>query len=272
MWTRVHFWPPVIAVLYCMGCTAGRVSFGQTKSPSAQPVTVVKLVNPVAAICADQNRLVVLEASGGRILLLDSLLFFRESIILEERLPEPRGVGADRFYYYVYDEQVLYRMQKHELKLTPWLSRIRVSGLASFAPGELLVSDGERKAIWYKGLFGESRRFLDATSVSRPGPLVSLVDHRFCVLDAGSRLVYFNRVGVITDKTPLTGEYDLLSSDGQNIYLAGFGTNSVTVFAAGRLRRYELEGATGVRDMAVVAGRLVILDADLRSVLLYYLH
>lgn len=260
------------AVLIHMGCAAGRANLVQTETATEKPVAAVRFSNSLAAICADQHRLVVLDASGSSILLLDSLLVPEDTIVLEERIPEPRGVGADRFYYYVYDEQVLYRMQKHELKLTPWLSRIRVSGLVSFAPGEVLVSDGERKAIWYKGLFGESRRFLDATSVSRPGPLVSLLDNRFCVLDARSKLVYFNRVGVITDRTRLIGEYDLLSSDGQDIYLAELGSNSVTVFAGGRLRRYELAGTTGVRSMAVVTGRLVILDADLRSVLLYYLN
>lgn len=252
-----------VVVLVVCGCSLWMITRVRAAGKSLEPVMSVRLAGPTAGICADGDDLVVLDASGTRLLILDSLLSPKDTIPLTERLAAPRRVAADRFYYYVSDDQVLYRLPKRDLKLATWLSRVRVSGLANFAPGEMLISDEERSTVWYKALFGESRRFLDVASVRRPGPIAVLSDGGFCLLDARDQLVYFNRVGVVTRRAGLGGGYDFLAADRDgSIYLSGVGTNTITRMSGDSQLRFDLSGVKSVAGIALLTGGLAVLDAN----------
>jgi hypothetical protein len=151
-----------VALCFLAGCVgAGRVE-PTSSLVQLEPWVTAELGSSAAAICGDGEMLLVLENSGTRIIRLaidDWRLASapQETLPLTERVTAPAGIAADRFYIYVYDDHMLYRMSKDKLSLQPWLNNVRVAGLAGFEPGVTLVSDADRNAIWSKGFFGESR-------------------------------------------------------------------------------------------------------------------
>ncbi|MEO0082559.1 MAG: hypothetical protein ABIL25_09800 [candidate division WOR-3 bacterium] len=275
----------LLAVVVCATLLAGCVSTvvvgrSVTGAEVLNPLAAVQLDGPAVAICSDGADVVVLEVSGTRLVVLDSLLQPGDTIPLTERLTAARGVLADRFYYYVYDDRALYRALKDRLRLDLWLSNVRVAGLAPYATGEMLVCDDERNLVWYKSLFGEGGRFLDPTAVADPGPIVALPGGRFCVLDGGYRLVFFNRARVISGSVRLAEQYDLMAADASGVLYLGRRGSNVVVLTDGKRQVFcELEEADGPIGFAVLTGpgsdsgttpvvRLAVLDSGSR-ILLY---
>jgi hypothetical protein len=188
-----------------------------------------------------------------------------DTLPLTERLTAPAGVAADRFYIYVYDDHALYRMSKEKLTLQPWLGNVRVAGLASFETGTMLVSDVDRGAIWYKGLFGESRQFISGAEVARPGAMIGLADGSFAVVSAASKLAFFNRSGVVQRSVPLPTGCDLLAGDETGELCVGQrGKPLVWVLRDNLLTGFRLPDSVSPLSLAVVGGRLAVLDAGTR--------
>ncbi len=272
----------LVAVGAALCLSAGCVGAGRVEPASSlvqlEPERTIELAPSAAGICGDGDGMLVLENSGTRILRYDfgwqvsglapsggpiSALRARDTLPLTERVTAPTGIAADRFYIYIYDDHRLYRMSKEKLSLQPWLGNVRVVGLASFEPGIMLVSDADRNAIWYKGLFGESRLFISSAEIARPGAMVALKDGNFAVVSAASRLLfYFNRSGVVTRSVSLPAACDLLVANGQGTLCLGVrGTPQVWVLRAGKMTGYRLPDSVSPLSLAIVGGRLAVLDA-----------
>jgi hypothetical protein len=253
-------------LLLLVGCVgAGRT---EPAGPvvSLEPESTALLGSSAASIGADGETLLVLESSGTRIVRYTSSLAVVDTIPLTERVTAPAGIASDRFYIYVYDNHTLYRMSRERLNLLSWLGDVRVAGLASFDVGVMLVSDADRNAIWYKGAFGESRLFIGSAEVARPGAMVALEARSFAVVSAAARLLYFfNRSGVVTRSVSLPAGCDLLAASGQGTLWMGVrGRPLVWALRAGKMTAYSLPDATSPLAIAVVGGRLAVLDAGTR--------
>jgi hypothetical protein len=263
----------VVAAVVCVlaGCVgAGRV-VPVGSSSALEPEATFELGSAAAAICRDGDGLLVLENSGTRIIRLVTgdgrpETVPQETLPLVERVTSPVGILADRFYIYVYDDHVLYRMSKEKLDLAAWVGNVRVAGLASFEPGTMLLSDADRGAIWYKGLFGERGQFISAAEIARPGAMVALADGSFAVLSAASRLVFFfNRSGVVTRTYSLPAACDLLAEDGHGSLCIGQrGKPQMWVLKNGHQTGHRLPDSASPLCFAVVKGRLAVLDAGTR--------
>jgi hypothetical protein len=254
----------LVAVLWLMaGCVgASRIEPASALAPLEPEATAV-LGSSASGICQDGETLMVLENSGTRVIRYTMALSILDTIPLTERVTAPAGIAADRFYIYIYDDHTLYRMSKEKLNLQPWLGNVRVVGLAGFEPGIMLVSDADRNSIWYKGLFGESRRFISSAEIPRPGAMVALRDGNFAVASAASRLLYyFNRSGVVTRTVSLPAACDLLAGNGQGtLCLGARGKPQVWVLASGKMTGYSLPDSVSPLSLAIVGGRLAVLDA-----------
>ena len=252
-------------VVVGMSCSSTAVNRSASPGTSLSPVDTLRLATPAAGICRDGDALLVLESAGERVLEFSNQLVPGETLPLTKRVAPARGIDADRFYVYVYDDQTMFRMSKEKLELSAWLGNLRVSGMASYAPGEMLVSDAERGFILYKTVFGESRRFLDAADVSRPGALATLPDGQFCAVSGSNRLVFFNRSAVVLRSAPLPGGCDLLAADDRGgLYLVRRGVPVLWVIRNTRASSYELTGAGSPSGLALTQDRIAILDADTR--------
>lgn len=255
----------VTAVTFFAGCRAAAPALPTTPVRPLALHDTLRLRSPAVAICPDGQRLIVLEASGTRLLRLEPDLVRSETIPLTRRLAAPRGIAADRFYYYVYDDQVLYRMSKEKLELTPWLVNVRVSGLAGFSPGEMLVADEERDVIWYKTLFGDSRPFIDVSTVTDPAQLTALPDGMFCVLNGPRSMSWFNRAGIITRTLALSARPDFMTSNPQgDIFHLSRQSGRVRVFSGDARAEYDLPGMAGPSSVAVLGSTIAVLDRDNR--------
>jgi len=258
------------ALCLVVGCVGGGRVAPASSLEQLEPEATVVLGSPAVGICRDGDGLLVLENSGTRII---RLAFGggrwtgapQETLPLTQRVAAPAGVGADRFYIYVHDDHALYRMSKDKLTLQPWLGNVRVAGLAGFESGIMLVSDGDRGAIWYKGLFGESRQFTSSAEVVRPGAMVALPDGTFAVVSTASKLVYFNRSGIVLRTVPLPAGSDLLAGDDTGVlYVGQRGKPPVWVLSGSRLTGFRLPDTVSPLSLAVVRGSLVVLDAGTR--------
>ena len=267
------------ALFLFAGCVgAGRV-VPVSSLPQLEPVVSVELGSSAVGVCADGDGLLVLENSGTRIVrcgFQDSVLgtvpmrgqsplalTVLDTLPLSERVTAPAGIYADRFYVYIYDDHNLYRMAKDKLILQAWLGDVRVAGLASFEPGIMLVSDVDHGAIWYKGLFGESRLFISASEIARPGAMVALKDGTFAAVSTASRLLYFfNRSGVITRSISLPVACDLLAVNDKGVLCLGQrGQPLVWVLKASRLTCFRLPDSASPLSFAVVGSSFAVLDA-----------
>ncbi|MEO0080220.1 MAG: hypothetical protein ABIK44_06050 [candidate division WOR-3 bacterium] len=234
---------------------------------SIVPLENLTLARPVVDIGVDNERLLLLEDSGTRILAISQLLVPVETIPLTTRLISPLGVAADRFYFYVFDRNTLYRISKEKRVLSVWLNNIRVAGLASYAPGEMLVSDGMRSVVWHKTLFGESRVFLDGRDVTRPGALVNLPDGMFGIVSAGNRLVCVNRAGITVRSLSLPAGTDLIVADGAGgIWTGQRGKPFVYRIGQRGQTAYELVDCTSPISFAIIGQRLFVLDSGTKIV------
>lgn len=252
-----------VALCLCTGCVgAGRVEPASPAVPLA-PEATVALGSSASGICPDGETLMVLENSGTRVVRYTAALSILDTIPLTERVTAPAGIAADRFYIYIYDDHRLYRMSKEKLNLQPWLGNVRVVGLAGFEPGIMLVSDADRNAIWYKGLFGESRRFISPAEIARPGAMVALKGGDFAVASSAAKLLFFfNRSGVVTRSVSLPAACDLLVANGQGTLCLGVrGKPQVWVRTNGGMTGFSLPQSVSPLSFAVVAGRLAVLDA-----------
>ncbi len=259
-----------IAVLLVAGCTVGTRVRPVVPSARVEPTDSLALLAPVVDICFDGERLVLLEAGGERLVVLDPGFAYSETIALTERLVAPAGVTTDRFYFYIYDDKGLYRVTKDQLVMRSWLGNVRVSGLAGYSSGEMLVSDSDRDVVWYKTVFGESRKFLGLPDVKKPGPMLTLADGRFCVLCSGTELVWFNRAGIIDQRQQLGQPYGFLVADAVDRLLLASSEPVVRVSGVGTQTAFTLGGCSGVRALAVRGAELAVLDAGDR-VLFYTL-
>jgi hypothetical protein len=266
--TRVLGW--IAAVGVTLYLSAGCVGAGRVEPASSfallEPEATAELGSAAAAICQDGEALLVLENSGTRVVRYTMALSILDTIPLTERVTALAGIAADRFYIYVYDDHTLYRMSKEKLNLQPWLGDVRVAGLAGFEPGIMLVSDADRNAIWYKGLFGESRLFMSSAEVARPGAMVALRDGSFAVAGPASRLLFFfNRSGVVTRSVSLPAACDLLVANEQGTLCMGVrGKPQVWVLKAGKMTGYGLPDSVSLLSIAMVRDRIVVLDAGAR--------
>jgi len=230
-------------------------------------IDTLRLATPAAGIGRDGDGVTVLESTGDRLVRLSAGLAPEETIPVSERLTPARGVQSDRFYYYVWDDKTVYRMSKEKLVLLPWLGNVRVAGMARYAPGEMLVSDAERGVVWYKTLFGESRKFMGAADVSWPGALAALPDGEFCAITGNGRLAFFNRSAIVVRTMPLPGAANLVAADESGrLYLLERGRPALRVIKDGKTSTYELAGTTSPSGMTLLKDRLVILDTDTRLV------
>ncbi|MCX6843560.1 MAG: hypothetical protein NTX53_14900 [candidate division WOR-3 bacterium] len=272
----------VLGAALCLvaGCVGGGRVTPVSSLAQLEPESTADLGSPAVSICRDGDGLLVLENSGTRIVrygfpnsALGSALgtvsvrgqspfAAMDTLPLTRRVTAPAGVAADRFYVYLYDDHALYRMSKEKLDLQAWLGNVRVAGLASFESGVMLVSDADRGAIWHKGLFGESRQFISGAEIARPGAMVALPDGTFAVVSAASKLVYFNRSGVVLRTVPLPQGCDLLAGDETGVLCIGqSGKPEVWVLRGSRLTGYGLPGSVSPLSFVVVGGRLAVLDA-----------
>jgi hypothetical protein len=254
-----------VVVAGCVG--AGRVVPARLDQ-KLEVLNSVELATPAVGICRDGDGLLVLENSGTRVLRLNRSLVTFDTLPLSERITAPAGIEADRFYVYVYDNNVLSRMSKEKLVLQSWLGNVLVAGLAGYDVGVMLVSDARRGSIWYKGLFGESRRFISQSEIARPGAMAALPGGVFAALDGGDKLAFFNRSGVVNKRLAVPEGTDLLVSDADGLlWLGGKGRAAIWRLADGRLTGFALPDSAGPVALAAFPDAIAVLDAGSRITL-----
>lgn len=238
---------------------------------SLELLSTIVTEGDVVDICVDGEKVLLLEGNGARVVVLNSEFAIAETIPLEKRLVSARGITADRYYIYLYDDNTLYRLAKDKLNMSVWLNNISVAGLASYAPGEMLVSDRRRRIVWFKTLFGESRSFLEPVEVGQPGEMAVFPEGIFAVLAAPNRLLKVNRAGIVVSSILVPEGVDLLTADKKGRALvARRGEKVIWLVEDGSAKGFELTEATDIRAIATLEDKLIVLDGA-NKILIFFL-
>jgi len=257
----------VLIILRCRTVIQER-SRSDQRAETIKPIRTIFLSTEIQDFCRDGNNFLLLEQSGARIIAYDSEFTVAETIPISISILSPRGIYADRFYIYLYDEQTIYRLSRDSRLIQPLVHNVRVSGVIQYAPGELLVSDKERKQVWLKTLFGESRGFLDRSDVKNPGALTLFSDGSYGLIANGERLVKFNRAGIITGDWKLSQSVDLLTSDFKDrVLLMRRGKSKLWVLSAS-LAEYSLHDVSNPVQIQCLGNRIFVLD-NYRRIVVY---
>jgi hypothetical protein len=257
----------VLTLCLLMPACRGTGRVAAVSAPTAvAPAESVVLGRPAADIAWDGERLYLFETSGTRVIVLGPDLATLDTIPLTERVVPARGISADRYYLFVWDDHALYRLQKDRLTMSAWVNNLRVAGFAGYALGEALVSDADRGMVWHKMFFGDSRTFLDVGEIPRPGAMVALPDGQFGITSGGDRFVTFNRAGIVVSSVAVAEPVDALSVDTAGaVYLYRRGGESLLRLRGRRFDSFRLVGTTALTAaVAVAEGRLVVLDNSTR--------
>lgn len=225
------------------------------------PSDSLVLAVPSVAIAADADGLLVLDMDGSRIVRLDDALRPADSFVLNPKVVGARGMLADRFYLYIFDDNRLYRVIRSERRMETWLNNVRVSGVAGYAPGELVVSEAGLGSIWHKTLFMQSRRLTTRSEVREPGALTALPGGGFAVLSGSESLIEMDRLGIVVRRRSRPTGADLIESDtGGVLYLMQRGAAMLWCITQHGSSQYQLASVQSPVDMAVVGSYLVVLD------------
>ncbi|MFO7651755.1 MAG: hypothetical protein R6X13_10510 [bacterium] len=246
------------------GLTGCRLSTRPGSGASAArllPSDSLALGAPAVAIATDGTGLVVLDLDGSRIVRFDEALQPSDTYLLNPRIIGARGLLADRFYLYVFDDSRLYRMARAERRVETWLNNIRSVGVAGYAPGEVIVSESGHGSIWHKTLFMESRRLTAQSEVREPGALAALPSGGFAVLSGTNALVEIDRMGIVARRRLRPPGTDLIESDAAGVlYLMQRGTAMLWLITQHGGSQHELAGVQSSDDVAVVGPYVVVLD------------
>jgi hypothetical protein len=261
-------WWVLTAMFFIAGCGTAVRSMQSNPASQIEPLRSIVLDSDVTDFCLDGPRLLLLENSGTRVIAWDTGFAAAETIPVSSRVYPARGIYADRYYIYVYDERTLYRIPKDNYLLSPWLNNVRVAGIAGYAPAEVLVSDEERQRVWLKTMFGESRVFLDRADVNRPGALTAFPGGVYGVISEHRRLLKVNRAGIVLRSIPLPQPVDMLAADEQGrAFLMRRGVNFIYLITENGSFFYILNGVVNPVALRCLAGRIFILDNGRRIVI-----
>lgn len=257
----------VLLISQCRTVISER-SRGVQRAEVIRPIKTIFLGTEIRDFCRDGNNFLLLEQSGARIRAYDSEFTAAETIPVSINILSPRGIYADRFYIYLYNEQTIYRLSKDSRLIQPLVNNVRVSGVIQYAPGELLISDNERKQVWLKTFFGESRVFLDRSDVKNPGALTLFSDGSYGLIANGERLVKINRAGIITGDWKIPQSVDLLTSDFKGRALLMQRGKSVLWVFSGSVTEYSLHDVSNPVQLQCLGNRIFVLD-NYRRIVVY---
>ncbi len=258
----------LFAGLIFVACRHAVSPAGETPVRLVVPAEVLTLATPAAAVASDIGRVAVIELDGSRIVAFDAAFRPVDTLILSPKLAGVRGLLADRFYYYIADDSRVWRLGRADGRLETWLTNVQVVGMAGYAPGEILLADAQRRSIWHKAMFMQSRRLVDPSGIRDPGAIAALIDGSFVVLSGGDAVVRIDRSGVTVAQSARPAGTDLVGADAAGrIYLMRRGGPALWRLDDAGIAQYELVQAGSPDGFAVTDSGLVVLDRSSRLIL-----
>jgi len=220
------------------------------RSPSL-PLELVgsaQLPGPATGMSADRDGLLLVDNSGTEIYRLDFNLKPQPSIALGSRMSGIRGLAADAFFVYLYDDKHVYRFDRASGEIAQVTSGIDCQSAVVMAGGELALIDGAGDRI----LLLDPSQNVTTLNTDYPGlqPAALAVgnDGNFQVLNRTRReVVVLSRIGEMVRSFAVPG-------------------TGVRIAVDDSLRLYVLE-RTGTRIWQISPnGRTVQVDATQLSV------
>jgi len=229
-------------------------------------VNSLPLSSPASMMCPDPNGLLLPANSGADILSTDFELRAGPGIALPQRVAGIKGIAADAFAIYLFDDSRLHRLDRSQGLLSPLSSNVRFQGGVMRPSGELVFSDGYSDRIL---TFDPSGNVSDVNvhrPQFKPGALALGPDRSLFVINQGMQeMAVFDGIGNLVRACPLPAAMSRIAvDDSLNAYLLERSGNQVWQVNRRNQVRKVSAGELGLRfvafDIAVHHHWLYLLD------------
>jgi DNA-binding beta-propeller fold protein YncE len=261
------FIPLVCMIFFFLTCYKTYDIKGQFPIFNLSLIDSLRLANPIASLGLDADGgILLLEVSGTKILLTSNNLIVVDSIILPEKIFYPKGISADEFFIYIYNDNNLYRFDRQNRTLKSIFSGIRPKGMAVVNANEIYLSDPQNNRIVVVDATGRALDFLKQTPTSEFEPTGLAYDKKngtlWVINNQNQAIESYNRIGNLKARiTIFNYTFDKISiGEDDNIYLIG--KNGQSVWRIDRKGEFKLyQGSNFVAtDLLLGKDRIYILD------------
>jgi hypothetical protein len=211
----------LLAVAVLLACPK-RATVGY-RAPLLRLQIIDSLLLPenVAGMCLDRDGLLFAEYTGSTIYRADWKLKLQPPLAPAAPVAGLRGLAADAFYIYLYDDNRLWRMDRSSAKVSLISSSLHCQSAAVMSSGQVAVVDGySDRVLLLEPAGGVSD--LDVMGESwQPAAVAVGVDNNVYILDQTKRqVVALNRVGSAVHRYRLPGPGQKLAvDDSLNVYV-----------------------------------------------------
>lgn len=253
--------------------TVGTLSFSCTPRPvqySAVVGTVLPasdslvLSSPVQGLFCQPDRLLTIDELGERIYAVDTGLRQLTTIPLPERIINPRGLVADRFYIWLFTDNGIFRLDRSSGAMIAVARNLRVQSAGVLADGRLGLFDGISRRILL--LDGTGRvDVLSLTAPIEPLGLATGADGNFYIIDQFTpQVARVNRIGNLLRSFPLPALCTRMAiDDSLNVWLLERSGRTIWRLPTGKdhptAQRLVPEVSVGLREIAVNASSIYLL-------------
>lgn len=262
-----RFWLPAGVILCLLACYKTYDTKSQFPIFNLSLVDSLRLTNPVAALGLDTDgSVLILEVTGTKILLASSNLIVIDSIILPERIFYPKGISADEFFIYIYNDNNLYRFDRQNKTLKLIVSGIRPKGMAVVNTNEVYLSDPQNNRIVVVDAMGRASDFLRQPAGTGFEPTGLAYDQKngtiWVINSQNQAIEAYNRIGNLKARIAIFNyTFDKIKKgDDENIYLIVKNGQSVwRIEPKGEFRLYQGSNFVAT-DLLLGKERIYILD------------
>jgi len=184
-------------------------------------VDSLALSAPAGVMCPDQDGLLLPTNSGTDILGASFELQATPATAVPEPIATIRGIAADAFSIYLFDDSRLYRLDRSRGLLSTLASNIQYQGCVMLPGGELVLSDGYSDRLLTFDASGTVSDINAHRPQFKPGALARGADNSLFVINSGlQELTVFDRIGNLLRTCPLPSAMSRVAvDDSLNAYL-----------------------------------------------------
>ncbi len=229
----------------------------------------LRLFNPVSTMTLDTDGgILLLEVSGTKILKTASNLKIIDSIILPQKIFYPKGISADEFFIYIYNDNNFYRFDRKNYTLKPIYSGLRPEGMAVVNANEVYLADPQNNRIIKVDATGMAKDFIKE-SAGRFSPTGLAYDNRngtiWLINNQNQTIESYNRIGNLKARISIFNYTFSKIGLGENDCVYLIGKNGTVIWRIDRKGEFRIYQGTDksnfvATDMLISKERIYILD------------
>ncbi|MEO0107570.1 MAG: hypothetical protein ABIK62_00110 [candidate division WOR-3 bacterium] len=142
--TRAGIWLGLSVAILCF-CAPRAVITEQTPRVIAEVLDSMTLSSPAAAMCRDQDGLLLIDRAGTELRNIDFALQLRKVTALPAPISDVQGITADQFFCYFWDRSTIQRLDRISNTLEQVASEVQCLDATLLPSGDLVYIDASSR-------------------------------------------------------------------------------------------------------------------------------